>query len=283
MTAADPTRLVTPEWLAAHLDDPTVKVAEISFAAQDTAYERGHIPGARWWYWKALCWDDDIRELVTPAQMAARLGAAGVGADDTLVLYGDPAQFGSYAFWALHMAGHRDIRLLNGSRARWEAEGLPLTTDAPAVSAVDYPPPTARGAARVGRDDVRDHLREAGRVLLDVRSPAEYRGERVMPPPGFDHGAERTGRIPGAVHLHFRDILHDDDTYKSPDEIRRLCAATGVDVAAGSQEIVTYCRLSHRATSVWFALTFLLGHPATRVYDGSWTEWGSIVGFPIER
>ena len=282
MSDAPASPLVSPDWLQTHLDSPGVKIAEISFAAEDSAYDAGHIPGALGWYWKDLCWDDDVRELATPAQVAQRLGAASVGPDDTLVLYGDPAQFGSYAFWVLRMAGHRDLRLLDGSRARWTADGRPLTSDVPARVPVGYPVPAGDGFARVGRDDVRAHLQDPGRILLDVRSPEEFRGERVMPPPGFDHGAERKGRIPGARHFFFRDILNEDDTYKTPDEIGRLLRAAGVDPAA-PEEIVGYCRLSHRATSVWFALTYLLGHDRTRIYDGSWTEWGSIVGFPIER
>ena len=286
MSESPSSPLVSADWLQENLRSPGVKVAEISFAETDTAYDAGHIPGAIGWYWKALCWDDDIRELATPAQVAQRLGAAGVGPDDTLVLYGDPAQFGTYAFWVLRMAGHRDLRLLDGSRTRWLADARPLTADVHQLTPVDYPAPSGDGSARVGRDDVRAHLADPERILLDVRSPEEFRGERVMPGPGLDHGAERKGRIPGARHLFFRDILNQDDTYKSPDEIARLLQGVGIDPTAqkaAQKEIVSYCRLSHRATSVWFALSFLLGHDRTRIYDGSWTEWGSIVGFPIER
>ena len=135
---------------------------------------------------------------------------------------------------------------------------------------------------RIGRDDLRAHLGRSGRLVLDVRSPEEYAGDRVMPPPEFDHGAERKGRIPGAVHLYYRDLLNDDDSFKSVAELQGIVDAVGATPATAN-EIVAYCRLSHRATLVWFALTHLLGHPNVKIYDGSWTEWGSIVGFPIER
>jgi thiosulfate/3-mercaptopyruvate sulfurtransferase len=135
---------------------------------------------------------------------------------------------------------------------------------------------------RVGRDDIRANLRSPGRLVLDVRSPEEYAGERIMPPPDFDHGAERAGRIPGAHHLYYRDLLNDDDSFKPTAELRPILESVGA-TPAPTNEIVVYCRLSHRATLVWFAMTHLLGYDNVRIYDGSWTEWGSIVGFPIEK
>jgi thiosulfate/3-mercaptopyruvate sulfurtransferase len=132
----------------------------------------------------------------------------------------------------------------------------------------------------MGREEIHASLGQPGRLLLDVRSPEEFRGERVSPPPGFDHGAERKGHIPGAVHLHFRDFLNEDDTFKTPEQLRDRLAEVGIRPET-TGEIVTYCRLSHRATLAWFALSYLLGYPHVKVYDGSWTEWGSIVGFPI--
>jgi thiosulfate/3-mercaptopyruvate sulfurtransferase len=275
-------RLVSGEWLARHLDDADLRLVEVSSSPEDAEYRQGHIPGAVRWYWKDALWHATDREFPTPEGMASRLGRCGISPDTTIVVYGSPVQYGTYAFWVLTMAGHRNVRLLDGGRKRWIADGHPLSTDIPTYTPVDYPPAAANLSSRVGREDVRTKLGQQGRILLDVRSPEEYRGERVSPPPGFDHGAERKGHIPGAVHLHFRDLLNDDDTFKAPEQIQQRLAQAHMrpDMA---EEIVTYCRLSHRATLVWFALTYRLGYQRVRVYDGSWTEWGSIVGFPIAK
>jgi len=274
--------LVTTEWLAAHLDDPKVRIAEISSLPDRDTYRAGHIPGAIWFYWKDICWHDTDREFVSPAKLAARFGAAGIAPDHTLVLYGDPVQYGTYAFWAFTMAGHKNMRLLDGTRTKWADEGRPLTKDIPRFAPVDYPPPTGDSSMRLGRDAVRAGLGKPGRLLLDVRSPEEYAGERVMELGKFDHGAERAGRIPGAVHLYYKNLLNSDDSYKSPDDLARIFARVGV-TRDGADEVVVYCRLSHRATLTWVALTRLLGRKNVRIYDGSWTEWGSIVGFPVEK
>ncbi|MBI4198788.1 MAG: sulfurtransferase [Chloroflexi bacterium] len=274
-------RLVSADWLAEHLGDPKVRVIEVSSASEDTAYREGHVPGAAWWYWKAALWHPTDREFTSSAAMARRLGALGVTADTTVALYGRPVQFGMYAFWTLTMCGHRDVRMLDGSITRWKAEGRPLSTETPVFKPAAYAPTPWEESSRMGRDAVRAGLGKAGRVLLDVRTPEEYSGQRVTGPGGFDHGAERAGRIPGAVHLFFRELLNDDDTFKSPQEMGRLLRGVGVIPEAG--ETVVYCRLSHRASLAWFALRYLLGYQDVKVYDGSWTEWGSIVGFPVER
>jgi thiosulfate/3-mercaptopyruvate sulfurtransferase len=279
--AASP--LVTCAWLAEHLEDPNVRILEISSTPDLAIYNKGHIPGAQGVYWKTACWHETDRELVTPEAMARQLGALGIGPQQMLVLYGDPVQYGTYAFWAFTMAGHTNLRLLDGSRKRWLAEGRPMTTDVRQPSPVAYPAPTGTQGPRVGRRNVRDHLRKPDRFLLDVRSEEEYTGKRVIEySAAFDHGAERFGRIPGAVNLYYKALMNDDETFKSPDELRRTLA--GVGIAPGKfAEIVCYCRLSHRATFAWFAMTHLIGMPDVKVYDGSWTEWGSIVGYPIEK
>lgn len=274
-------QIVDGAWLEGHLVDPGVRVVEVS-SRKDPASREARIPGAVRWYWKDLCWHDTDRQLATPAEMAERLGRAGVSRDATLVLYGDPVQYGTYAAWVLSMAGHPDIRVLDGAYTRWARDGRPLSAQEPEARSVEYGPAAAGPSARVGRDDVLQSLGRAGRLLLDVRSPEEYRGERVMPPPGFDHGAERTGRIPGAVHLFYRDLLNDDDTFRAPNEIRAALETVGAGPDQ-SADVIAYCRLSHRATLVWAAMTVLLGWDNARIYDGSWTEWGSIVGFPVEK
>jgi thiosulfate/3-mercaptopyruvate sulfurtransferase len=209
-------RLVSTGWLAEHLSDPRVRVIEVSSAQEDTAYREGHVPGAAWWYWKGALWHSTDREFVTSEAMAQRLGALGVTPDTTTVLYGRPVQFGTYAFWVLTMCGHRDVRMLDGGIARWKAEGRPLSQETPVFTPAAYKPALREESSRIGRDSVRAGLGKAGCVLLDVRTPEEYSGQRVTGPGGFDHGAERAGRIPGAVHLFFRELVNEDDTFKAP-------------------------------------------------------------------
>ncbi len=278
--------IVSPAWLHRHLGDPALKVAQIRYELDEDDYSDGHIPGARWWYWKDLLWHPTDREFATPAQLAERLGAAGIDADTTLVVYGGRNHYAMHAWWVLHeMLGHPDIRVLDGGKRRWTLEGRPLTTDLPEITPVVYRPlRTERDdLSRVTRDDVRTNLGRVGRVLIDARTAEEFRGERVKPAPGFDHGAECRGHIPGAVNLHGRDLLDPNDfTLKPRDELERMFRMVG---AAPDQadEVIVYCRLSHRASSIWFVMTTVLGWDHVRVYDGSWTEWGSIVGFPVER
>jgi thiosulfate/3-mercaptopyruvate sulfurtransferase len=276
------TVLVTTEWLEAQLEDPTVRVIEVLADEAATDYEDGHIPGAIRWFWKDALWHATDREFATPQEMAERLGAIGVRETDTIVLYGSRIQFSTYALWVLRMTGHPDVRILDGSRLKWLAEGRPTQLEAPAIVPVAYAPQVGDASSRVGRDDVLSQLDDPGRLLLDVRSPEEYRGELVGFTPGANHGAERAGRIPGAVHLFFRELLNEDDTFKSAEELRPILEGAGVTSEDG-RETVVYCRLSHRATLAWFTMTQLLGLERVRIYDGSWTEWGSIVGFPVER
>lgn len=275
--------LVSTAWLEEHLADPDLRIIEICSLRDDKTYHEGHIPGAMWVYWKSACWQDSDREFVTPEQMAKLFGSMGIGPNSTVVLYGDPVQYGSYGFWAFTMAGHRNLKLLDGGRRKWVLEKRPLSRNVPRFAPVDYPAPTGTAAMRVGRRNVRDHLGQSNRLLLDVRSAEEYTGKRVseytFP---VDHGAERTGRIPGAVHLYFKELLNEDDSFRSPEEIRKVLAGAGIEPGK-FDDVVCYCRLSHRATIAWIALTNILGHPNIKIYDGSWTEWGSIVGYPIEK
>jgi thiosulfate/3-mercaptopyruvate sulfurtransferase len=275
--------LVTTAWLQDHLTDPNLRILEIGNKPDGAVYREGHIPGAAWLFWKAACWHETDRELVTPEAMAKLFGSLGIGPDTTVVLYGDPVQYGSYAFWAFTMAGHKNLRLLDGGRRKWVLEGRPMSRNVPRFPPVGYPVPTGNASMRVGRRNVLNHLHAPKRLLLDLRSPEEYTGKRVSEYSfAVDHGAERTGRIPGAVHLYFKELLNDDDSFKSPEEISRVLAAAGI-APETFDDVVCYCRLSHRATIAWIALAHVLGFDNVKIYDGSWTEWGSIVGYPIER
>ena len=274
--------IVTTDWMESRILEPSVKVIEVSAEPTDDRYREEHIPGAIWFHWKNLCWHDTDRQFVTPEKLAERLGAVGISDEDTLVLCGDPVQYGTYAFWALTMAGHPDIRIIDGAKVKWLAENRPVASTSKGTEPVDYEVQSKNEWMRLGRENVRDNLDNDGRFLLDVRSPEEYSGERVMELGKFDHGAERGGRIPGAKHLFFKELLNDDDTFKSPEELTATLKGVGAD-SDKADEIVAYCRLSHRATLAWTAMTYILGWEGVKIYDGSWTEWGSIVGYPVEK
>ncbi|MDH5748131.1 MAG: sulfurtransferase [Rhodospirillales bacterium] len=270
--------LVDTAWLADHLDDPNVRLIEIDWTGTG-AYDEGHIPGALGWNWKETLWDPAVREFPTPEEFARRLGAAGIANDTTVVFYGGPVQFGTYGWWVFKFCGHADVRMLDGGRVRWVKEGRPLSREVPKFAPVEYIPAARNDSMRIGRDGVLDHIGREGTLILDHRSPEEYRGEMVGVPGMPDVGAERYGRIPGARHLPFTDFLGEDETFKDAGAIRSLLEECG---AAEARDIISYCRLSHRATLAYFAMTEILDHGNLKVYDGSWTEWGSMVGMPID-
>ena len=274
--------LVTPAWLHRRRHDPNVKVFEIAGIGQDDlqAYRAGHVPGAYAWPWKETLWDSHRREFPSPEEFARRCAQAGIGNDTTVVFYGEPVQFGIYAWWVFNYCGHRKVKVLDGGRAAWRAQGLPLLTAEPAAAApATYLPARRVERMRIHRDRV---LRALGgdTLILDGRSHEEYRGERVGAPGTPDVGALRYGRIPGAKHVFFEDLLDENKAFRPAAEVERLLAPTGVDA---QRDIITYCRMSHRATVLYFVLTQLLGLKRVKVYDGSWTEWGNLVDVPVER
>jgi thiosulfate/3-mercaptopyruvate sulfurtransferase len=271
--------LVETNWLAEHIADPTVRVIEIDWDGL-TGYEAGHIPGCIGWHWKTMLWDPLEREFPKDEEWAQRLGNAGISQDTTVVIYGAPIQFGTYAWWVFKLFGHADVRILNGGKVKWENEGRALSTDEPIISKVDYGSPNRNENARVGRRNVLEKIGDPNCIILDHRSEEEYLGRRVGLPGKPDVGAERYGRIPGARHVPFDTLLNEDTSFKSADELQKII---GTYVTSKDMPVISYCRLAHRATLASFAMTELLGFSNVRVYDGSWTEWGSLVGVPIER
>lgn len=300
-SAAARSRLIAPEALAGRLGEPGLAVLELSaYDAPARFADAGHVPGARWAAWQELLWDPRERALADAAVVRERLAVLGIAAGGTLVVYGDPLQFGAYGFWALDAIGHPDVLLLDGGARAWEAAGLELERGSGANGAARGADdadggadeatrgaddaiwrPRAEAAAAIGRDELRELLETPGWALLDLRSDEEFSGARVSPVElGFDHGAQRAGRIPGARHLPFQQLLGGDGRFRPEAALRAAFAAAGV---RDGEPVVTYCRLGHRAAVGWFALRELLGVRDARVYDGSWTEWGSLVGAPVER
>lgn len=273
--------VISVEDLDASLDDPNLAVIEIYASAPDEPVIRG----ARAVFWKDLAWHPLERELATGEELSDRLFALGAGEGSRIVLAGDPTQFAAYVLWVLRVRGYEDVAYLDGGLEAWRAAGrrtgATVNRIAP-TSPLPVPQPTSQqDRLRIGRDDVRALLGRDDVLILDFRTPEEYSGARVSGPSApIDHGAERHGRIPGAKHLFFRDLLDERGRLRERAELQRL---VDEKISGATSLIVNYCRLSHRSTLGWIALSEVLGYDNVRVYDGSWTEWGSIVGFPVER
>ncbi|MGH2402916.1 MAG: sulfurtransferase, partial [bacterium] len=215
------------------------------------------------------------------ASLEALLSRSGTTNDSTIVLYGDNNNwFATFAFWLLRMYGHKDLKIMNGGRKKWMDEGRPHTTAAPAVTPSAYRAKEPEWGLRALRDLVREYVGKSGRALVDVRSPKEFSGELLAPENLPQEGAQRGGHIPGAANIPWGQAVADDGTFKPADQLRALYSAKGV---TPDKEIIAYCRIGERSSHTWFVLTYLLGYPQVRNYDGSWTEWGSLIGAPIER
>ena len=275
---AVPDALVTADWARAHLDDPTVRFVEVD--VDTTAYEQAHIPGAVGWDWTSQLADGIRRDIASREEFGALLRQGGIGPDTTIVLYGDNNNwFAAWAYWQLKLYGHRDVRLLNGGRRYWLDQGLPLTTDVPRHAATTYDLPEPDFALRAFRDDILPRLGDRALALVDVRSPAEFDGE-VIAPPGMTETAQRGGHIPGAASIPWAQAVREDGTFKDPAELRAIYEAKGI---TPDRDVIAYCRIGERSSHTWFVLHELLGYRRVRNYDGSWTEWGSMVGVPIEK
>ena len=276
---AHPESLVSTEWVAEHGSDGNVRLVEVD--VDTSAYEQGHIAGSVGWNWQSQLQQPVRRDLASKEEIEQLLGGSGIGNGTTVILYGDNNNwFAAWAFWQLKYYGHSDVRLMNGGRAKWEAEGRPLTTDAPLHSATSYTASEGDQSIRAYRDQVLSMVNAGNIALVDVRSPAEFSGELLAPPAAPQEGSQRGGHIPGASNIPWGQAVAEDGTFKSADALRELYSLQGVD---GTKETIAYCRIGERSSHSWFALTQLLGFEGVRNYDGSWTEWGSIVGAPIEK
>jgi len=272
------TVLVSTDWVKEHLNDPTIRIVEVD--VDTTAYETGHIPGALAFNWQTQLQDPIRRDIVSKADLERLLSELGIGNDHLVVLYGDNNNwFAAYAFWLLRMYGHERLALMDGGRKKWLAEGRPVTTEVPHYPPTEYRAKEPDLTLRAFYSQVRDCLGLPTTALVDVRSPQEYTGE-ILAPPGLMETAQRGGHIPGARNIPWALTVREDGTFKSVEELRQLYEPQGI---TPDKEVIAYCRIGERSSHTWFVLKYLLGYPRVRNYDGSWTEWGNIVGAPIER
>ncbi len=276
---AHPESLVSTEWVAEHGGEANVRLVEVD--VDTSAYAQGHIAGAVGWNWQSQLQQPVRRDLAAKEEIEQLLGSSGIGNDTTVILYGDNNNwFAAWAFWQLKYYGHADVRLMNGGRAKWEAEGRPMTTEVPSPAAAAYTAGEGDQSIRAYRDQVLALVNAGSVALVDVRSPAEFSGELLAPANLPQEGSQRGGHIPGASNIPWGQAVDEDGAFKSADALRELYGGQGID---GSRETIAYCRIGERSSHTWFALTQLLGFENVRNYDGSWTEWGSIVGAPIEK
>lgn len=273
-------KLVSTDWLAEHLEDPDVVVVE---SDEDVLlYDTGHIPGAIKVDWHMDLNDPLTRDYLDGETFAELMSRKGIGRDTTVVFYGDNFNWwAAYALWVFTLFGHPDVRLLNGGRAKWVDEGRPMTTDVPDRSKADYPVVERNDTEiRAFRSDIHAHLDSDG-PLVDVRSPQEYKGELLHMPDYPQEGALRGGHIPGAANVPWKRAANDDGTFRSADELRAIYEDE--QGLSANDNVVAYCRIGERSSHTWFVLHHLLGFANVRNYDGSWTEWGNLVGVPIEK
>jgi len=276
---ARPEVLVSTQWVADHAKDPNIRIVESN---EDVLlYDTGHIPGAIKIDWFGELNDPLIRDYLDSQHFARLLSNKGIGRETTVIFYGDKNNWWAcYAFWVFQLFGHTNAKIMNGGRKKWEAEGRPLTKDKPNYPPTHYPVVSRHDdQIRARRMQVAEHVDKKG-TLVDVRSPGEYKGELLHMADYPQEGALRGGHIPGARNIPWAKAANDDGTFKAAAELKTLYESEGI---IPNKDIIAYCRIGERSSHTWFVLTYLLGYPHVRNYDGSWTEWGNLVGAPIER
>ena len=275
---AHPEALVTTEWVAQHANDANVRVVEVDVDTH--AYNEGHVPGAIAWAWTTQLSDTLRRDILSKEQFEGLMGASGITPETTLVIYGDNNNwFAAWALWQAKIYGHRDVRLMNGGRKKWLAEDRELSTEVPEVTLTSYDARDADLSLRAFLPQVQQASAQRSAAMVDVRSPAEFTGE-ILAPPGLPETCQRGGHIPGARSIPWGKACNDDGTFKSAGELRALYTGEGID---GSRPVIAYCRIGERSSHTWFVLKYLLGLDKVTNYDGSWTEWGNLVGAAIEK
>ncbi len=275
---AHPEVLVSTEWVAARSKYPGIRLVEVD--VDTTSYDQGHIPGALAWNWQTELQDAIRRDLAEPRAFEELLGKAGISPDTTIVLYGDNNNwFAAWAFWQLKYYGHEKALIMNGGRKKWLEEKRPLTAEKPSYPATTYKVKTSNASIRAKRDHVFAALDNRTANLVDVRSVDEFTG-KIIAPPGMTETAQRAGHIPGAANIPWSQAVNEDGTFKSADALKQLYSSKGI---TGDTEVIAYCRIGERSSHTWFVLKYLLGFEKVRNYDGSWTEWGNLIGAPIEK
>jgi thiosulfate/3-mercaptopyruvate sulfurtransferase len=276
---ARPDSLVSTGWVAEHLNDPKVRLIEVD--VDTAAYDTGHIPGAVGWNWKSDLETHVVRDVADQKGIEALLSQAGVGDDTTIIVYGDNNNwFAAYALWLLKYYGVENVKLMNGGRKKWIDEGREVTADTPKHAATSFKVKGPRPEVRALRGEVFDAVEKGGVPLVDVRSPKEFSGELLAPENLPQEGSQRGGHIPGAKNIPWATAVNEDGTFKSREELEQIYGGQGV---TPDKPVIAYCRIGERSAHTWFVLTHLLGYENVRNYDGSWTEWGSLVGAPIEK
>jgi len=277
-TVSVPDLLVSTDWVAQHRNDPNIRVVEVD--VDTAAYDQGHVPGSLGWNWTTELCDTVVRDIVPKGKLESLLGRSGITPQTTIVLYGDNNNwFAAWAFWQLKVYGHQDVRIMNGGRKKWLAEGRELDTAKTTPSAATYTAKDPDFAIRAYLPEVQSNYKRSDTVLVDVRSPQEFTGE-ILAPPGLPETCQRGGHIPGAKSIPWGKACNEDGTFKSTEDLVALYGGQGV---TPDKNVIAYCRIGERSSHTWFVLKYLLGFQNVKNYDGSWTEWGNLVGAPVEK